>query len=194
MKILIQSFFFLIFIISLFCPNFCYEYTPIKSYETISISLTLEKPYKIFQYKNEPYQPNSGSILLKFRKGSESTNSKIYIYNDFSKIKEGNKGEFLGYNNYEYLTTKIKTGIYYIIISSPNYNYKDTFEVINGFEYYELKENEIIFKNWTEKFKKTRYFRFKTPSLLEKKYFHILGYFTSTYYTSSELTLNKEID
>ena len=160
MKILIQSFFFLIFIISLFCPNFCYEYTPIKSYETISISLTLEKPYKIFQYKNEPYQPNSGSILLKFRKGSESTNSKIYIYNDFSKIKEGNKGEFLGYNNYEYLTTKkcefsnIKTGIYYIIISSPNYNYKDTFEVINGFEYYELKEMKLFLKIGLKNLKK----------------------------------------
>ena len=86
MKLLIQSFFFLIFILSLFCPNFCYEYTRIKNYESISISLTIEKPYAIFQYNNNPYQPNSGSILLKFRKGYES-GCRIYIYKEFSEIQ-----------------------------------------------------------------------------------------------------------
>ena len=47
----------------------------------------------------------------------------------------------------------IETGIYYIVISYPNYYYKDI-EISNLYEYYELKEDQIIFTNWIWKFKK----------------------------------------
>ena len=57
----------------------------IENYISTSISLTIEKPYSIFQYKNNPYQ-NSSIILLKLRKGNDG-NYKIYIYKNFSDIQ-----------------------------------------------------------------------------------------------------------
>ena len=201
MKPLIQYFLFLFFILSLFCPNFCYEYTTIKNYETISISLTLEKPYAIFQYKNNPYQPNTGSILLQFRIG-KNNKCVIYIYKSMSDINETSTGVFINYyksNDMWYSNTteftNINSGTYYIVISSPNYNYRDTFLIYNGYEYYELKQNEIIFTNLTETYRGTRYFYFKTPNLSETKYFHILGYFTRGLYTitSSQFSLAKNV-
>ena len=199
MKPLIQYFLFLFFILSLFCPNFCYEYTTIKNYETISISLTLEKPYAIFQYKNNPYQPNTGSILLQFRIG-KNNKCVIYIYKSMSDINETSTGVFINYyksNDMWYSNTteftNINSGTYYIVISSPNYNYRDTFLIYNGYEYYELKQNEIIFTNLTEEYATKRYFYFKTPRLLETKYFHILGYFTGYYYTGSQFSLHLNV-
>ncbi len=88
-KLFIQSFLFLFLILSLFYPNFCYEFTPIENYVSTSISLTIEKPYVIFQYKNNPYQ-NSSVILLKFRKGNDP-DCKIYIYKNFSDIQQKSK-------------------------------------------------------------------------------------------------------
>ena len=130
----------------------------IENYISTSISLTIEKPYSIFQYKNNPYQ-NSSIILLKLRKGNDG-NYKIYIYKNFSDIQQKTKGVFINYyldndlvrtNTCEF--ANIETGIYYIVISYPNYYYKDI-EISNLYEYYELKEDQIIFTNWIWKFKK----------------------------------------
>ena len=201
MKQLIQYFLFLFFILSLFCPNFCYEFTPIKNYVSTSISLTIQIPYAIFQYKNAPYQPDSGVVLLKFLRGNNNY-CKIYVYKNFSDIKESIPGVFINYDKQKYIdihktcSFDLNSGTYYIVIASPNYNYKDTFEIFNGYEYYELAENEIIFKNWTDyTFVGKRYFYFKTPKLLETKYFHVLGFFKNTiYYSSTEFIIKKEID
>ena len=67
----------------------------------------------------------------------------------------------------------METGIYYIVISDPNFYYKDIFEISNLYEYYELKEDQIIFTNWTEKNYNTKSFLFSLPKLSKSKYIHI---------------------
>ena len=197
-----KYFSFLFLIVSFFIFNYCYEFTKIKNYEFISISLTIEKPYVIFEYKNNPYQLNTGFIIIKFLRGDNSK-GMIYIYNNYSKINESSKGVFKdytlsfsmdGYVNF-ICNKNMENGIYYIVISSPNYNYKDTFEVFNGYEYYELVENEIIFRNWTDKYYEgSRYFYFQTPKLLDEKYIHIHGYYSGDSYCMSYFYFEKEID
>ena len=71
-------------------------------YVSTSISLTIQIPYAIFQYKNAPYQPDSGVVLLKFLRGNNNY-CKIYVYKNFSDIKESIPGVFINYDKQKYI-------------------------------------------------------------------------------------------
>jgi len=170
-----------IFIIYLyfFTFSFCYDYEDIIPFTYNSFSLTKEHSYVIFRFNNTPYQLNNGYILFYLQKNSYDK-IQIYIYDNFDKIKEESKDNFTDY----YLKTSFTSsergikafndfhsGTYFFIISTPNYNYKDSVLIHNPFEYYLLPIDTTFFRTLNLYISGMyRYFYFKTPKFSTIKY------------------------
>ena len=89
-----------IFLYSLFFQTILnYTYKEVSQYENITLSLTINNPYNIFQFNNQPYQLKDGFISIFFEKRSYNY-IKVYIQDDYSKIQESIKGEFINYKGY----------------------------------------------------------------------------------------------
>ena len=192
----------LLIFFSIITFSFCYEYIDILPYQNKSFSLTRENPYIIYRFKNNPYQLNEGYIQIQLNLNSYS-GIFIYVFTDFSNIKEETKGIFINYKKKIdslkdgiFELNNVENGFYYFIISTPNYNYKDTIMFFNPSEYFKLPINYNIFFNYI-KINTNRVFtsiNFLIPKFSTYKYFIFLGEKSVYYFGSFTIKIKKGID
>jgi len=187
--------------ISFFTITLCYNYKEVSQYENVTFFLTVQNPFIIYKFNNQPYQQNEGSIDIFFQKNSYS-NIKVYIYDEFSKIQEKEtKGEFMNYiadsrvnsNSRLVSFSKFQNRYYYIIISTPNYNYRDSIMIFNSASKFQFFNDKIFCKEFLI-FATTKYFNFLTPLFSSKKYLHFMAYKNKISNYESKLTINEGIE
>ena len=79
--------------------SFTYDVIPIENFEKKIVTFNKEKDYNIYRYFI-PAPPQYTTFLHIFQKiyyGYDTFKQDIYVYDNFSKIKQNSKGEFINY-------------------------------------------------------------------------------------------------
>jgi hypothetical protein len=186
--------------ITFFTITICYTFKEVSQYENITLILTTKNPFTIYKFNNQPYQLNEGYIDIFFQKNNYRY-INVYIYDDFSKIQETNKGEFINYKDHSNVESysklasfsKFENGYYYIIISTPDYNYEDFIMIFNSQKSFQFLPNTIFSKEFYLG-GISRTFNFLTPLFQSEKYLHFMAYKNQIGYYKSEIIINEGID